>query len=294
MGVDIEAYRLCIGLHAARANSANCGKKSGNSHAVHETFTLEYEAEFAPPPSNFCTLRCSRSVAAHALRVVVFASLVLLTSVLKPDVTAKNIHDLSDLILLSGTVETNPGLDKAQTESTSGGTAEAAEPTLAALNTWWETRLEEVMTRTQSQIVHMEAELEQMKVWVQTTSDQNTLQLQQVLESHKALQYETECMKTHLNNLHSELQSKSQTIVNEVDRLEGDMRRNAVRLFGVHEDSRESYWSCLQTILRLFRGSVPGIAWSEKDIKGHLYSKSRVVPISANKATWGLKSSSLA
>jgi len=28
--------------------------------------------------------------------------------------------------------------------------------------------------------------------------------------------------------------------------------------------------------------------------KGHLYSKSRVVLISANKATWGLKSSSLA
>ena len=37
-------------------------------------------------------------------------------------------------------------------------------------------------------------------------------------------------------------------------------------MFGVYEAEYNSYWQCLQSVLTVFRETVPSVAWNERDI----------------------------
>ena len=48
--------------------------------------------------------------------------------------------------------------------------------------------------------------------------------------------------------------------------MEGITKQRNVELFGVLEDSRESYWNRVQIVLSILRNAMPYMNWTEKDI----------------------------
>ncbi|RUM94909.1 MAG: hypothetical protein DSZ28_00745 [Thiothrix sp.] len=174
---------------------------------------------------------------------------------------------MSFLLLLGGDVEANPGPGNG--EQTTHGTPKDSETVnlmLDELNANWEVRLNNVIVSTQKQFQNHEREEERMWELLKETKEQSKQNYQRIKQMNEEWKQETSCMRAHLNNLYSELQTKSQNLGAEVESLEYTIRRNGIRLLGVQEQDRESYWTCVQTVLHLFRRSVPGVPWTEKDI----------------------------
>ena len=275
MGVDLNTYRQRIGAHAwhaCKAGRASPGAWSRASNDAGCDFELSPGAD--PSGTSFSCgslLGLTRPQARAGLFVLVLYSALTAIVALDNQPSVKNLHDLSTRILLAGDVETQPGPRNNGTEEIAAAdeqpeetsTIHLEEESLAAT---WERRFLELEKKMETKYQRLEAELDRQKVANAGLVILCEQEFQQMEKVQKEIKQDVGSLRANMESVKVEIQNVSYTCEDYADKNESTARRTNIKLFGVFDTEKESYWDCLQTVLNLFREAIPTVPWSEKDI----------------------------
>ena len=130
----------------------------------------------------------------------------------------------------------------------------------------WETRFEDMENRLQKRIEKLELELSRHKEGVMSLVDLCEHDSKRHFDNEAAISRKMDTISSDLDDFTANIENKFRFDEDQTDKIEGMTKRKNIKLFGVREDNRESYWNCLQIVLQIFREALPTIQWTEKDI----------------------------
>ena len=194
----------------------------------------------------------------------------MLASVSQPH-ALHNLHDLSPLLLLDGDIEENPGpTSSTQTNpDLEGNTLDESHHNAGNFKQEmeiWEKRFTTLQKKTEKKLKKMEAKMKKQEMFNQRLSELCEHEFKKQAKDQSQTQKQIQKLEANFNYFADDTDNRMRINDEQTDKQEQVMKRNNVKIFGVPEKERESYWDCLQSILQLFRESVPGVPWSEKDI----------------------------
>jgi len=290
MGVDIQVYRQRIGVHYSRQGAGRKNAKEAECNAEWKPETVFCSQQ------DSCRSRRSQlpkyAFKAGLLGGLLYSSL-LLACITDLPLVPVNRQDFSHRLLLSGDVELNPGPDmpkdtallnvsenpiallphvkeKLESISTQVLTANAGiESKLCKVVEMMRENfdtLQNEFTCTNNFLKWLSDQQDSIKLSIQESERRCQASLQSLSEWNKCLQSEQDVIREKIDCVCREFPNDLDELERQREQLEMDLRRNNVRLFGVPEVRRESYWDCLHTVLKLLNEAVPDVDWEERDI----------------------------
>ena len=285
MGVDIETYRRRIGSHALRVNHV-ANRSSSVRHGDNDGVG-DFEFSSGNSPDSTWLLprtvyRLTRSRArAGLLATMLFVALWVMAT-LQDGSACKNLHDLSSLILNAGDIEEDPGPgstagSEATADSESAEEISQMRSDVESLEAKWEQQFRDLERKMQGRVERLEAQLAKQKGELVQIADCWERDVHEVVRAQVSIQRDMSDLSTRVNEVVSDLSTRVDEVADYVqninlqnedqaDKTEGMFIRNNIKMYGVYEGERESYWSCVQTVLNVLREALPTVPWSEKDI----------------------------
>jgi len=265
----LNTYRQRIGMHALRARRTSAKSCSTCKVSSESWNYVDMADEYMIRTCRTCLRFTSFSARVGVLVLILYTSLAVM-SIAQPCSPIQNLHNLSTHILLDGDVESNPGPSNSEKSEThlAGEHSDLRQTSVEreSLESIWERRFAELESRMEKRIERMETELEKQKDILKSISGACEHGCKNLSESQEVLRGEIDTLGSNLDFLASDVQNQMRMSEDQVDKQEGLVKRNNIKLFGLYEEDHEPYWKCLQKVLQLFREAVPGVQWSEKDI----------------------------
>ena len=301
MGTDTATYRARIGLFSAALRQrchcktklearpdGVCKLQVKSCIALYCAIFLLYGTvctEINASALRVCRARLSRASAkASVLGLALYVSL-LSACVTQPKQTPTINCDFSQRILLSGDISENPGPDTCQgTQTEENANIGTPAPEIASALETLRAQMHESSDRQtnilsdkinsiQNDILNTKSFLqglceqqEYLRQSVQEAERRSQAQYQHLIDWNKMFQTEQYEIKERLAKVTSEHSERLNKAERERENLELQTVRNNVRLFGVKEERKETYWDCLNTVMYLLREAVPDVDWQRRDI----------------------------
>ena len=264
----MTTYRLRIGAFAARARGACRPPREPGKRDEQKN---EESEEKWSTDTNRPSLRLNRTHAKVGFLLIALQVTTMLTCVSKSGNQAGNLHDLSAQILMGGDISPNPGpAVSVQTESVLS-TEFPDDPELRRLGgnsvtDTWEKRFHNLERKMQSKIRKLDKELRKQKTIAEEMAIQCKNDHLEMIERENGIRKDMDNLVFKVDSFASEIANKVRINEDQTDKIESTVKRNNIKLFGLHEVENETYWNGLQYVLQLLREVLPGVMWSEKDI----------------------------
>ena len=265
MGVDLTTYRLRIGRFASRVRSGQ--GRHHQDHGQRDVWEDREKKEKCSNCTNFPLLRLKRTHAKAGFLFALLGVAVVTMCVTKTKVNMENIHDLSSKILLGGDISLNPGpVAYVQTEAEFLEDRGILHSKLDSVANLWEQRFRRLEYRMNQKMRKMEKELKKQRTIAAEIAFQCERDQKETIERERTIRRDMDTLTSNIDAFADEIANKVRFNDDQTDKIEGNLKKNNIKFFGIPEAEKEPYWNCLQSVLQLLRETMPGVPWSEKDL----------------------------
>ena len=257
-------WRLRIGRFAPHVRRSRC--KHRQDHGKRDEWKemgMEWKSSSG---TNLPSLRTNRTHAKVGFLLTLLYVAVVTMCATKSSAKMGNLHDLSAQILLGGDISPNPGpAASVQTEVSGADLTDERRLHSPDLD-YWERCFRSLENRMQKKMKKMEKELKKQRSITAEIARQCEKDQKAAREREQDMRREMERLTSNVDTFASDIANKVRINEDQTDKMEGNLKKNNIKLFGIPEPGNEPYWNCLQNVLHLLREAMPGMTWSEKDL----------------------------
>ena len=257
-------WRLRIGRFAPRRRRLQ--GKHRQDHGKRDEWKEMGTESKSSSGTNLPSLRTNRTHAKVGFLFTLLYVAVVTMCATKSSAKMGNLHDLSAQILLGGDISPNPGpAASVQTEVSGADLTDKSRFHSPDLD-HWERCFRSLESKMQRKMKKIEQELKKQKTITAEIAHQCARDKKDTLKLEQTLRRDMERLTNNVDTFASDIANKVRFNEDQTDKIEGNLKKNNIKLYGIPEPENEPYWNCLQNVLHLLREAMPGMTWSEKDL----------------------------